>query len=317
MREMKEGWKYLNFIDAYVDEGYIYASNYEYNLFFRVNVNSFEVEEICSLDGYREEESWKIRSISRYGDKLFLFSAKSYEVVSYDLNTSEVEYFHPEFERMIQDVIRAVCVVNGEAYLFEDIFKDEVCVFSMEEGTYSIRKIDISSIRKEIKSDECAYVAIEKMWVVGRQIWRCIAGTNKVVKIDLELMKAQVFTIPTLYKFFSIDYAGDGFYFSTLEASAIVHWSEEKGVDKEFSLIDPQRRGRGIYSIIGFEKSLLLLPGHNDFIEVISEKNNIQNRYDFSEKFSRIHGSKLRPSYMNYYHNNKKILLFPFHKSEK
>lgn len=309
---MSDNWKCLNFINAHVDNEYIYASNYEYNLFFRISRQDYRVECIGSLDNYKSDKSWQIRSIQRYGDKLYLFSYKTYEVVSYDLNTLEFSYFYPEFEAVVDDSICAVCVANGEAYLLTSIFKEEICIFSMKENRYLLKKVDVSQIKKEINEAKCELVTLEKAWVVEQKIWRCVHGTNKIVTIDIETMKAQMVTVPIEQRFFSFDYIENSFYLSNIEANTIVKWNEKDGIEKVYHLEGNEKKERGIRSIVKFKERLFLLPGHNEFIVEILEESNEQNRYFFSNKFNRMYGGKLRPNYIDYYFDGEKIILFPF-----
>lgn len=298
--------KSVSFREPYVDKQYIYAASHFYNAFVRINKSDYSIEHIGILKGFQQNWAWKIHSIYRYNNKLFLFSQHSYETAVYDMDKKEFEYFSPEIHNISIDNVRTVCRVGSKVWIFREAPESLICIFSMEDCTYSFYEQDMSLFDKYVSKEEYQNVTEENSWLIGDKIWRCFQGTNVIYGTDIHDYSLSIIQLPVKAALFDISYdGGNHFLFTEIQGSRILKWNMESQVIEQQQF---EEEGLRIYKKVVYAKGkTIILPCLSREHILVWSDDQIQNIPIFQEGLT----FNSRGLFLSWHIENSILYLFP------
>lgn len=307
--------KYLGFMDAYVDEQYIYAAGYEQGALFRIHRGTDEVELLGKLDKYQNGISHVIRSVFRKDDRLFLFSYFSYEVAVYDLRDGGFHYYYPPERNIVFDSVRLIHRQGDKVWIFREFSEPSVVCFSMENCSYEFFSLNTSLLLEHCEGRTAVSVFVENDCYFDEKIWRVIPGTNVVYSIELPELNIEIYEVPCAENFYVVSEYGGIFYLSTLDGKNIVVWNPAQGVLSRIQIPADLSKERGYREWISNENRGIMVPAMADCLiyGYFTDSHKVAvSVMSLPDKLSKIHDAPNRAWFINYYCENTQVLLFPF-----
>lgn len=300
---------YLNFIDAYLDEKYLYAVSME-NVFFRAEKGSvYHAEILGVIKGFQNKGTGKIYAVQYYKNSLYMFWGGTYEVVRYDFNTQKFSYYYPEAYNKPFEQAGGICRVKNDVWILRDTFEKNLCVFSLENCSYSFYDLDISVLVSNVDKEKAERISKERICLVGNKVWRCIAGTDCLYSIDVETKKIEFHKTGTAIDIFAISHDEGGFYFISINGGTVIQWDEDKGVISRKE-ISGKKQVKAFQDVLHTNRGYILIPCLSDEIKLLSEEEGMIGKCGMPSRFHRMKGVKRR-LFFNYYTDKDKVLLFP------
>lgn len=264
---------HLNFTDAYVDDMYLYAQAFKYNVFFRAKRNeNYKVEVLGTLNGFHHEKGWRIHSIYQDQDALFLISPFTYEIAEYNMKTGRFAYYDPGPMHQVKDRVRAVCKVNRDIWIFQNMLEAKCCVFSMKDRSYEFFDLDLRLFKGKPEFNYIAQRAIEKLVFAQQKIWRCAPNSNYIYSINILTKKIELIQLPLDQRFLTMQYDGSDFLLISSHGDCIAQWNPKTGIKNIRTVECENKINRAFQSIIHEKGYYLLIPACSDEIRIVSEQ---------------------------------------------
>jgi len=218
-------------------------------------------------------------------------------------------YFSNEHKEIF-DKVHAVCRIKNDVWILRDIFEKILCVFSLENNSYSFFELNISELLEHVNSKNKKQLVREKVCLVNQKIWRCISGTNYIYSIDVSTKLLRFYRIPLDIDFFAINYDGTYFYLISSFGDWVIQWDEKKGVIDKKNINYGKKVYHAFRNILCIRDMYILLPFFYDKMEILNEKKENGIKCEFPAQFRRIYDK--RGLFFNYFQDNERVLLFPF-----
>lgn len=308
-------WECLCVLDAYVKNGFLYAENNEFNGFFRYDLKTMEAECIGTLDGFQHAFDWQIRSVYEEDNLIFLVSAHSYGIATYNIVTGEFIYYYPDAEHNIawqDDIVHATCRVGDKIWIFRNYRESCLCVFSMKDYTYEFISLETSKL-KPYYNDYC--VSAENSWVAGENVWRIVPGSNAIYSINTVNYEINTFPLPSDICLYAISFYDGNFYFTTIDGKDIICWNEKQGMTERWNTGYEKTVERAYRTVIPAKNGFILIPCLENKI-VYCEKQ--ENGLCLSETYIeipgdiRIPGKEKSALFVGCSIEGQKLYLYPF-----
>lgn len=306
-------WKYPIFLDQYVDNNYIYAAGFQSNIFFRISRNDYSIEILGGFTGFIYENSWKIRSIHYYNDKLFLFSHLSYEVASYNLKSGDIEYFYPDMHNENFCCVRGTCRVGNDIWIFRNSVDELVCVFSLEKLEYYFYSISIlnTDIIGQVKCDK---MDIQNVILIGDCIWRCIIGSEFVTCLDVKKKTMNIIKLDmdVVLEEINYDYEENTLVFSLMNSNGLLCWDLDD--DNKIIVGDNSRLecNEIFQEVVSFNNVLVALPALGCDIICYLNKESDGVKLQYPKRFKRVIDSQEAGLFFSWFLEGDFLYLFPF-----
>lgn len=301
----------LNFLDAYVDQEYLYAVGLENNIFFRARRDGgYSVEILGILKGFRNKDAGVVYAVQYYDDSLYMFLDRTYEIARYDLKSKKYSYYYPADDYDGNDIMHGICRVENEVWIFRNAFERKLCIFSLQDYSYRFFELDLSVLLDNVEQKNVKRAARENICLVGNKIWRCIAGTNYVYSVDTATKQLAVHRMDADIELFTVNHDNEGFVFLSLYGEYIIRWDENKGVTEKKEICNGKKSFKAFRNIIQTLRGYLLIPALSDEIRFLPDEGETTVTLAFPSQFRRR--KDVKGLFARYYQEEKKILLFPF-----
>ena len=312
MEDKNSLWKFPVIIDSYIDSEYVYFSNFQYNSFFRINRNDNSIENLGVFDGFYHDESWQARSIYDYDGKLYIFSYRSYEIVSYDLETGEKKYFYPEENNVVFDSVRCTLRVGNDIWIFRECTNELVAVFSLEEEKYSF--YDFSMNDEVLESLSSAmHVDIQNAFLIDNIIWRCVCSTNIMIGYNVCTKKIVLKKLAENISLLGMRVWDENVYFTQTNSLDILCYDKEFNLCNVYKSQSSLRKQYSYWDVFLVKDKLYVLPCFENYImcHCINDRN-IFEKVELPKEFEKVHDINERTLFYNYYYHDDRLILFPF-----
>ncbi len=312
MMIISEGVENICIADACITDNILYAAGFEWNLLFKFDMRSMEVKKLGEFTKFKNPYSFQNRAIFKFKDSLFCVSINSYEIAEYNMKKREISYFDIEdnWANKGKLLVKSVCRVDDEIWIFQEAINEFVVVFSMETRSYLQYKIKIEGIINRYN-----HLDWESSVCVGTLIWRCIPGSSDLLLLDTKSKRAQVINTKLPLSFFDINYDNGYLYIVTSDGKNYVAFnvatfkvdtyeSDYVGIP-EYPFIDAVRINDYLYSLPCFEECIFRY-------KIEGRKLRLIQRIQLPEEFKKVHDAENRSLFYKWKKIGHKLFLLPF-----
>lgn len=300
----------LNFMDAYLDEKYLYAVSRKSNIFFKAERNNhYRVEILGILNGFQNKNAGGIFAVQYYENSLYLFWNCTYEVARYDFETEKFFYYYPAEHNEVFDMVCGICRVGNEVWILRNTFEKELCVFSLEECSYSFFELDFTLLSECIEAEYIKHIAKENICLVKNKVWRCVPGTNYLYNIDRTAKYLEIHKVESEIEILAINDSGKGFYCLSMYGDRLIRWDAERGVTEKKEIRNGKKSFKAFRNMLQIDQGFLLLPGLSEETVFLQKDGGIAI-FALPPQFERRNDGK--GLFFSSFQDKDKILLFPF-----
>lgn len=314
MRKMKISKEVENICiaDAYITDNILYAAGFEWNMLFKFDMKSMEVKKIGEFTKFKNPYSFQNRAIFKFEESLFFVSINSYEIAEYKLKRRRFYYFNIESHEVQKEklLVKSVCRVNDEIWIFQEAVNRQVVVFSMKTRKYVQHEINIIGEINHYESLDW-----ESCISIGTTIWRCVPGSSDLLLLDTKSLREQVINTKLPLSFLNINCNNGDLYiltadgrdyvsFNTSTFEVNIYDSKYVGIQK-YPFWDVIKIDNILFSLPCFEKSIFCY-------EIRGRELQLIKCIQFPEEFQKVHDAEIRSLFYKWKRIGQKLYLLPF-----
>ncbi len=309
----KTEWQILSFEDGLTENNEIWFSDMTFNGLFKMSLTGRECEFVGKL---KEEHGVRRlhRQIISYGEWLILIPEKAGKVAFVHKQTHETEYVSIVLPENNKDGVQASggFIFGDRLFIFPRFLKQAVAEIDLRSrkvnDNYALRKT-IGTL-KDLEVNEPFFgqaVMQEDM------VWLPVRDTAKIACYRLADGEVETYCLEDKkYRIWSIDAAGNRFWFTSAETSEIVEWSPSAGVQNAYTIDIQWERGKNPFSkIVSLsETECIILPAYAE--EIVYKAGDTFRKLEYPQGFRRLEDfRKTLPLFGGCRREGDKLLLFP------